>query len=103
MYNLVFLPLAQRDMTEIVSYISHVLHNPQAAQALADDFIAEAEKLASFPYAMPVYVPLRPLKLEYRTVLVHNYLIFYIVNEPLKQITVFRVIHAKRDYGKLLE
>ena len=81
MYNLEFLPLAQRDMTEIVSYISHVLRNPQAAQVLADDFIAEAEKLALFPYAMPVYVPLC----------------------PLKQITVFRVIHAKRDYGKILD
>ena len=103
MYNLEFLPLAQKDMTEIVSYISHVLHNPQAAQALADDFIAEMEKLASFPYAMPVYVPLRPLKHEYRTVLVHNYLMFYIVNEPLKQITVYRVIHAKRDCRQLLD
>ena len=103
MYNLEFLPLAQRDMTEIVSYISHVLRNPQAAQVLADDFIAEAEKLALFPYAMPVYIPLRPLKHEYRAVLVHNYLMFYTVNEPLKQITVFRVIHAKRDYGKLLD
>ena len=95
--------MALQDMTEIVSYISHVLHNPQAAQAFADDSIAEAEKLASFPYAMPVYIPIRPLKHEYRTVLVHNYLMFYIVNEPLKQITVFRVIHAKRDYGKILD
>ena len=103
MYVLEFLPLAQRDMTEIVSYISHFLHNPQAARALADDFIAEAEKLVSFPYAMPVYAPIRPLKHEYRTVLVHNYLMFYTVNESLKQITVFRVIHAKRDLGKLLD
>ena len=62
-----------------------------------------AEGVLLFPYATPTYQPIRPLKHEYRKILVQNYLMFYWVDEEKKLVTVARVVYAKRDYGRLLE
>ena len=81
MYKLEYLPSALRDMTEIARYISAELKSPAAAEKLAEELIEAAERTAAFPYANPVYVPIRQLKREYRKRAVKNYLIFYYVDE----------------------
>lgn len=103
LYKLEYLPIAQKDMVEIVRYISRELQNPTAAERLAAEFVEAAEELTRFPYAQPVYLPIRPLKHEYRKLLVRNHLMLYWVDESKKLITIARVIYAKRDYGRLLE
>lgn len=102
-YKLEYLPAVRRDMIEIVRYISKELNNPAAASRLAVELIEAGEGVLGFPYANPVYIPVRPLKHEYRKLLVQNYLMFYRVDEAAKLVTVARVIYAKRDYGLLLE
>ena len=103
MYNLEYQPIAQQNMINIVAYISEVLCNPIAANRLAEEFIDTAEKIRDFPYSMPVYHPVRPLKYEYRKLIVKNYIMFYRVDEAKRMITVARVIYAKSDYRKKLE
>lgn len=103
MYDLEFLPVALRDMAEIVRYISQELQNPAAAEALAEELISAAEAAREFPYAASLYFPVRPLRHEYRKLLVRKYLIFYWVNEQEKKITVARAIYARRDYGDMLD
>lgn len=97
MYKLEFLSVAKNDMLEIVKYISDDLKNPQAASRLADAFIEAAENICQFPYANKVYAPIKPLELEYRRIIVKNYLMFYTVNEQTKTVTIMRVIYGKRD------
>lgn len=103
MYKLEYLPVARKDMLEIVRYISMELKNPDAAERLAVELVNAAESVLTFPYATPVYQPLRPLKHEYRKIPVKNYLIFYWVEEEKKLVTVARVVYAGRNYGRLLE
>ena len=103
MYKLEYLPVAQRDMVEIVRYISGELQNPTAADRLAMELVNAAESVLTFPYALPAYQSLRPLKREYRTILVQNFLMFYWVDEEKKLVTVARVVYAKRDIARLLE
>jgi len=102
MYQLTFLPFARQDMTDIVRYISHELLNPMAADALADEMIEAAKHLRDFPYINTVHQTIKPLKHEYRKLLVKNYIMFYWVDEKEKLITVARAIYGRRDYGKLL-
>ena len=102
-YQVEFLPSAQADMVEIVQYISKELCNPIAAENLAEDFVKTADSLSVFPYAHEAYIPIRPLKHEYRKVSVKNYLMFFWVEEENKVVTIARVIYAARDYGKLLK
>ena len=60
------------------------------------------EAVTEFLYANPAYVPIRPLRFEYRKLMVKNYLMLYRVDEQKKTITISRVIYAKRDYDRFL-
>ena len=102
MYQLEYLPIAQQDMVETARYISHELCNPVAAEKLSHEMIEAADKLKDFPYANAVHATIRPLKQEYRKLLVKNYIMFYWVDEKAKTITIARVIYARRDYEKFL-
>ena len=103
MYSLEYLPVARRDMIEITRYMSVELGNPTAADRLATELIEAGDKIPTFPYASPAYTPIRPLKHEYRKLLVQNYFMFYWVDEDKKLITVARVVYARRDFERLLE
>lgn len=98
-----YLPVARQDMIDIARYISRELNNPVAADRLAVELIEAGDSIPVFPYANPAYIPIRPLKHEYRKLLVENYLMLYWVDEEKKLVTVARVIYAKRDYDLLLE
>lgn len=103
MYKLEYLPVARRDMIEIVRYIGQELQNPTAADQLAMELIEAGDSIPKFPYANPAFIPIRPLKHEYRKLLVQNYFMFYWVDEVKKLVTVARVVYARRDYKRLLE
>lgn len=103
MYDLEYLPVARSDMAEIARYISAELQNPDAAERLADEMIEAVENARPFPYAAPLYFPIRPLKHDYRKLLVQNYLIFYWVDDFARKITVARAVYAKSDYASKLE
>ena len=84
-------------------YISGELQNPAAADRLAMELVNAAESILTFPYALPAYQPIRPLKREYRKILVQNFLMLYWVDEEKKLVTIARVVYAKRDVARLLE
>lgn len=88
MYKLEYLLVAQRDMVEIVRYISGKLQKPDAADCLVMELVNVAERVITFSYALPAYQPIRLLKREYRKILVQNFLMFYWVDEEKKLVTV---------------
>ena len=97
MYKVEFLPVAKQDLREIALYISNELCNPTVAVNLVEEIIEATEKLLEFPYSHQVYYPIRPLKKEYRRIPIKNYMIFYTVDEQKKNVTVSRIIYAKRN------
>lgn len=103
MYRLEYLPLASQDMVDIVRYVSQELRNPQAAERLATDLVDAGESISSFPYVNSAYIPIRPLKHEYRKLLVKSYIMFYWVDETEKLVTIARVVYGKRNFKQLLE
>ena len=102
MYKLEYLPSAKKDMADIAYYISHTLVNPDAAVRLAEELVSAAETLRDFPYAYPVFTPIRPLAHEYRKLIVRNYIMFYWVEEQSKTIILARVIYNRRDLDSQL-
>ena len=103
MYNVEYLLSAVQDMVEIVTYIARELNNPSAAERIAERLVEAGESLRDFPYTQPAYTPLRPLKHEYRKLLIENYMMLYWVTETEKRVTIARVVYARRNYAKLLE
>lgn len=103
MYKVEILPKAVGDMSAAVSYIAGELHGPHAAESLMMGFDVAIEGLAEFPYSHPAYIPIRPLRHEYRRIMVGNYGVFYWVDEQSQTVTVSRVIYAKRDLSQHLQ
>ena len=102
MYTIEYLPIAKSDMVDIAKYIGVKLENPEAAERLAEKMIEAAEKLTDMPYKCPVYIPVKPLRHEYRKLIVQNYIMFYWVDEDKKRITIARVVYSGRYYENLL-
>ena len=102
MYQLEFLPIARQDIADIARYISHELLSPMAAEKLVDEMIEAAERLTDFPHINAVHQTIKPLKNEYRKLIVKNYIMFYWINEKEKRVIIARVDYGRRDYDKLL-
>jgi addiction module RelE/StbE family toxin len=100
MYKLDFLPIAKRDLKQIVDYISVNLEAPQAAMDFLDTVDATVDCLAVNPFAGHPYRPVNPIATEYRDKKVKNYLLFYVVLE--NTIEIHRLVYAKRDLPKII-
>ncbi len=81
MYKLKYLPLAQKDLSDIISYIADILKAPKAARDLLDALDKSLIRLQQFPYSCKVFQPMEPLEAEYRMLPVKHFLVFYIVTE----------------------
>lgn len=102
-YKVEILPKAVGDMGAAVSYIAGELHSPHAAEDLMMGLNTAIEGLGDFPYSHPAYVPIRPLRHEYRRIVVGNYGVFYWIDEQTKTVTVSRVIYARRNLSRYLQ
>lgn len=103
MYRLEFLPIAKKDIDEIISYVSNNLKNKTAARKLANRFIKCSNDILQFPYGISTYNPLKHLNNEYRCLKVNNFLMFYTINEKENIITIVRVLYSKMDINNILE
>lgn len=102
MYSVSYLPTARQDLEDIARYITLALDNPEAATRTIEGIVATAESLASMPYRRPVYVPVRPLAREYRTIRSGHYVAFYWVEEDTQRVTIARVLFARADVSERL-
>ena len=82
-YRVEFLELALLDLSSIVSHVANELGMPIAAKNLAELIVREVDLLKDYPYSSAVYVPVRPLEHKFRKKIVHNYSVFYWVDDSL--------------------
>ena len=102
MYKLEFLPIAKKDMEDIIYYVSNVLVNKKAANALAKSFISEANGILDFPYGSSAH-HINNLKYEYRSIKIKNFLMFYTINERDKIVIIVRVLYQKMNINYILD
>jgi len=95
MHKLKYLPLAQKDLRNITSYIADYLKAPKAAMDLVDVLDNSISRLQQFPYSCKVYQAIEALEAEYRMLPVKNYLVFYVVTEH--DLEIYRIIYAKMN------
>jgi len=102
-YEIRYLPLASRDLSNIISYIADELKTPKVAIDLIDALDISISRLVQFPYSCRVYLYQfeKPLDNEYRVLPVKNYLVFYVVEEQV--VEIHRVIYAKMDLSKVIK
>ena len=103
MYKLEFLPIAKKDIDDIIYYITNNLKNEPAAINLSKEFIKGANSILNFPYGLSEYKLNHKLKNVYRSLKIKSFLMFYTINEKDKIITIVRVLYQKKDINIVLE
>ena len=100
MYRIEYLPLAKKDIGEIMVYIADTLESPKVAMELLNSFDKSISKLERFPYMCKVYHTVKPMENEYRLLPVKNYGVFYIVKE--NTLEIHRIVYAKMDLHRVI-
>ncbi len=93
------LSIAEQDLQDLLLYLA--AENPIAALALADKIETELTKLATYPYMGKIPQDTHLAQLEYRVLVVGDYLLFYKIKG--RTILVHRILHGARDVPRLLE
>ena len=104
-YEIEYLPVADQDLAELVTYIAVDLAAPQAAANLLEKIDQAIKSLETFPYAHAVYQPAGvqtpTMPFEFRTLVVNSYLVFYYITENI--VTIARVIYSSRDIQNVFD
>jgi toxin ParE1/3/4 len=97
-YKLRLFPIAKQDLQGIVDY----LNEQSAAEAfkLYDEIIENIGLLSQLPLRCPLMKNTVLRAKGYRVLVVHSYLVFYIVHGETVEIR--RILHGKRQYDFLL-
>lgn len=97
-YKVLIYPAAKRDLQELIDYI-----NEQSSFddiKLYDEIVEYVASLAELPFRYPLMKnPVLRAK-GYRALVVHSFLVFYVVMGDVVQIR--RILHGKRQYEFLL-
>ena len=99
-YKLQYLPLFWDDLNSAVSYISHTLQAPEAAERLLDRVEANILSHLDTPTTATVYKTARERALPYYWFEVGNYMVFYVVFDDVMEVR--RFIYGSRDLTRML-
>ena len=97
-YNVRIFPSAQKDMRDIVDYLNTL--SPEVAIRYYDLIIEKVGTLSTLPERCPLAKDIQLRLRGYRTLLVKNYIVFYVVTG--KTVEVRRILYARRQYAPLL-
>jgi toxin ParE1/3/4 len=101
-YRVKFTPIAEDDLEQIFEYISGELSAPQAAQNLMGDLERGIMGLRDFPYRGSLVLDGLLKSKGYRKLVIHRYLVFYLIDEDEKQVAIMRVLYGPRKYKDFL-
>lgn len=88
---------AVEQIQETVSYISHILLEPEIARRWADLLQQEISSLHSMPARFPLIEEEPWHTYGIRKMTVKNFLVYYWIDEERKTVTVTAVIYGLRD------
>ncbi len=98
--KVVFLPAAQQDLAELMSYIHNELQNPTAATNITAKILRRSQSLGDFPELGASLERVDSQLSGYHYLVVDNYLIIY---KTGSQVSVVRILYARSDYMQLLQ
>jgi len=94
---------AEQMLQEIESYIADVLLEPITAAKQVDRILTAIESLDHLPLRHRLYEHEPWHSLGVRVFPVDNFLIFYLLDEAARTVTVSRIIYGSRDIPAQLE
>ena len=96
-FNLIFTEEFEKDLDEVLNYISDRLDNVIAAKRLMDKISDIFLQLKDNPFLYPKHHDSKIAKQGYRFAAVGNFLIFYLANEKTKTVYLSRFLYGGRN------
>jgi toxin ParE1/3/4 len=97
-YSVRLLSTAEQDLKDLLFFIA--ADNMSAALAQGDRIEKKIGALSTYPHLGKIPNDEKLARLDYRVVVVDNYLIFYKISG--KTILIYRIVHGARDVPGLL-
>ncbi len=102
-YKIRIMKPAQNDMREIYKYIAEELLNPYAAvrriSSIDEAIQSLKEKPARFPLVYDDYLASK----GYRMIVVKTHLVFFVIRDEEKSVSIMRVLYGRRDWVRILK
>ena len=103
MYFVNITNIAEEDIASAIDYIANVLSAPMAANNLLSE-VEEKEKILEetptiYPFVSDDYLARKGIKF----VKIKNYMMFYIIDEEEKTVTIIRFLYGRRDWKNILK
>lgn len=99
-YTIQYLPSFDRELTEILYYITFVLENKSAAERLLNNIKIEIEKRSQNPKSYEIYKGKKKTKYDWYRIYINNYTIFYTVKDSIMEIA--HLIYCRRKLDNIL-
>ncbi len=99
-YQIKYLPVARRDLQDIIDYIAFDLEVPETAIKMLNTLETEILTLQENPFRGSIYLSNRKHDCQYRKLFIKNYVIFYLILEDTVEIQ--RVFYHRRNMNKLI-
>ena len=93
---------ADRELSDILEYLSVQLQNPTAATAFVEEVLSVYEALKHTPYMYELSHNLRLHRMGYHKVVIKNYVMLYRVDEQTQCVYVLHFFYGARQYEKLI-
>ena len=103
MYKVIMTSTAKDDLLRCAKYIKEEIKNISSSKKLLDNTEKTLASLENMPTRQPLIKDRYLASLGIRLISVDNYLMFYIVNEKEKLVSVIRFLYSKRDWLNLLK
>jgi toxin ParE1/3/4 len=101
-YDIQITEPAEKDLYEIGVYISKELLDPGTAKKVISRIAKVINSLEDMPLRNALVEDERLAYKGIRKIMVDNYIIFYIVTEESKTVTIIRILYGRRDWMNLL-
>lgn len=95
-----YAPEAEKDLNEILEYISFELDNQKAAFDMVEGIIHLIDKLEAFPKMGTELSAIIEFENDYRFLVHKKYMIFYRAEEA--SVYIDRILYNRRDYIRIL-
>jgi len=93
---------AEKDLRDIVRYISAQLSAPMTALKMMDTVEEAIMGLVVMPPKCSLVTDERLATIGYRKLFVKNYIVFFTIDEKSKIVDVDRILYAKREWHHIL-
>ena len=102
-YNVRIMKPAQIDLNEIYIHIAEELKNPEAAVRRVSLIDEKIQSLKNDPFRIPLVRDGYLASKGYRMIIAKNHLVFFIIREEIKMISVMRILYGRRDWMRILQ